>query len=189
MMAEALADVVLATTVSTADADNSRQQTTINNQQQARASRVWRWQRQRWRRGDSGSVRGSGGTSSGLALWRGEAADRTMTKVEAATEAVAAATEAAATKGAGATEAAAATTATEEAVAETAAAQQQQRCNGGGGGGGGRRGGRGDGGNSSGSGDRGSGVGNEGSRGNRGSAAAPSCVMLYCSLERRQEST
>ena len=123
-MAEALADVVLATTVATADADNSRQQTTINNQQQARASRVWRWQRQRWRRGDSGSVRGSGGASSGLALWRGEAADRTTTKVEAATEA------------------AAATTATEEAVAEAAAAQQQQRCHGGGSGGGGRRDGR-----------------------------------------------
>ena len=31
LMAEALADVVLATTVATADADNSRQQTTINN--------------------------------------------------------------------------------------------------------------------------------------------------------------
>ena len=40
-----------------------------------------------------------------MALWRGEAADRTTTKVEAATEAVAA-------------------TATEEAVAEVAAAQQ-----------------------------------------------------------------
>ena len=69
-----------------------------------------------WHRGGSGSVRGSGGASSGLALWRGEAADRTTTKVEAATEA------------------AAATTATEEAVAEAAAAQQQQRCHGGGGG-------------------------------------------------------
>jgi hypothetical protein len=56
LMAEALADVVLATTVATADADNSRQQSTINNQQQARASHVWRWQQQRWRRGDSGSV-------------------------------------------------------------------------------------------------------------------------------------
>jgi hypothetical protein len=31
MMAEALADVALATTIATADADNSRQQTTINN--------------------------------------------------------------------------------------------------------------------------------------------------------------
>jgi hypothetical protein len=31
LMAEALADVVLATTIATADADNSRQQTTINN--------------------------------------------------------------------------------------------------------------------------------------------------------------
>ena len=30
-MAEALADVVLVTTIATADADNSRQQTTINN--------------------------------------------------------------------------------------------------------------------------------------------------------------
>jgi hypothetical protein len=31
LMAEALADVALATTFATADADNSRQQTTINN--------------------------------------------------------------------------------------------------------------------------------------------------------------
>jgi hypothetical protein len=31
LMAEALVDVVLATTFATADADNSRQQTTINN--------------------------------------------------------------------------------------------------------------------------------------------------------------
>jgi hypothetical protein len=31
LMAEALADVVLAMTIATADADNSRQQTTINN--------------------------------------------------------------------------------------------------------------------------------------------------------------
>ena len=31
LMAEALADVALATTIATADADNSRQQTTINN--------------------------------------------------------------------------------------------------------------------------------------------------------------
>ncbi len=31
LMAEALADVTLATTIATADADNSRQQTTINN--------------------------------------------------------------------------------------------------------------------------------------------------------------
>ncbi len=138
LMAEVLADVVLATTDATADADNSRQQTTINNQQQARASRVWRWQRQRWRCGDSGSVRGSGGASSGLALWRGEAADRTTTKVEAATEATAA------------------MTATEEAVAEAAAAQQQQRCHGGGGGG--RLGGRGDGGSSSGRGSGGKNV-------------------------------
>jgi hypothetical protein len=147
LMAEALADVALATTIATADPDNSRQQRTINNQQQARASRVWRWQRQRWRHGDSGSVRGSGGASSGLALWRGEAADRTTTKVEAATEA------------------AAAMTATEEAVAEAVAAQQQQRCHGSGGGG--RLGGRGNGGSSSGGGDRGS--GNKGSGGNRGS--------------------
>jgi hypothetical protein len=44
LMAEALADFVLAMTIAMADADNSRQQTTINNQQQARASRVWRWQ-------------------------------------------------------------------------------------------------------------------------------------------------
>ncbi len=58
-----------------------------------------------------------------LALWRGEAADRTVTKVEAATEAVAA-------------------MAGTEAVAEAAAAQQQQRCHGGG-----SRGGRGGGGN------------------------------------------
>ena len=126
-----------------------QQQTTNNNQQQARASHVWRWQRQRWRRGDSGSVRGSGGASSGLALWRGEAAVRTSTKVEAATEA------------------AAATMATEEVVAEAAAAQQQQRCHGGGGGG--RPGGRGDGGSSSGGGGRGSSGGNKGNGGNRGS--------------------
>ncbi len=39
-MAEALADVALVMTIATADADNSRQQTTINNQQQARASPV-----------------------------------------------------------------------------------------------------------------------------------------------------
>jgi hypothetical protein len=31
LMAEALADVTLGTTIATADADNSRQQTTINN--------------------------------------------------------------------------------------------------------------------------------------------------------------
>jgi len=31
LMAEALADVALATTIATADADNSRQQTTTNN--------------------------------------------------------------------------------------------------------------------------------------------------------------
>jgi hypothetical protein len=31
LMAEALADVALATTIATADADNSRQQTTVNN--------------------------------------------------------------------------------------------------------------------------------------------------------------
>jgi hypothetical protein len=31
LMAEALADVALATTIATADADNSRQQTTINS--------------------------------------------------------------------------------------------------------------------------------------------------------------
>jgi len=31
LMAEAQVDVVLATTIATADADNSRQQTTINN--------------------------------------------------------------------------------------------------------------------------------------------------------------
>jgi hypothetical protein len=31
LMAEALEDVALATTIATADADNSRQQTTINN--------------------------------------------------------------------------------------------------------------------------------------------------------------
>jgi hypothetical protein len=31
LMAEALVDVALATTIATADADNSRQQTTINN--------------------------------------------------------------------------------------------------------------------------------------------------------------
>ncbi len=31
LMAEALADVALATTIATADADNSKQQTTINN--------------------------------------------------------------------------------------------------------------------------------------------------------------
>jgi hypothetical protein len=31
LMTEALADVALATTIATADADNSRQQTTINN--------------------------------------------------------------------------------------------------------------------------------------------------------------
>jgi hypothetical protein len=31
LMAEVLADVALATTIATADADNSRQQTTINN--------------------------------------------------------------------------------------------------------------------------------------------------------------
>jgi hypothetical protein len=38
LMAEALADVALATTIATADADNSRQQqTTNNNQQQARS--------------------------------------------------------------------------------------------------------------------------------------------------------
>jgi hypothetical protein len=42
LMAEALADVALATTIATADADNSRQQTTINNR--LGASRVWRWQ-------------------------------------------------------------------------------------------------------------------------------------------------
>jgi hypothetical protein len=42
LMAEALADVALVTTIAMADADNSRQQTTINNQQQARASHVWR---------------------------------------------------------------------------------------------------------------------------------------------------
>ena len=70
-------------------------------------------------------------------------------------------------------------------MAEAAAAQQQQRCHGGGGGS--RLGGRGDGGSSSGGGDRGSGnkgsgVGNEGSGGNRGSAVAPACVMLYCTL-------
>jgi len=58
----------------------------------------------RWCRGGSGSIGGSGGASSGLALWWGKAVDRTMTKVEAATEAAAA-------------------TATEEAVAEAAAAQ------------------------------------------------------------------
>jgi uncharacterized membrane protein YgcG len=132
LIAEALADVALATTIAMADADNSRQQTTINNRLGQAVS-------------GGGSVRGSGGASSGLALWRGEVADRTMTKVEAAV----------------------ATTATEEAVAEAAAApqQQQQRCNGGGGG---RRGSRGDGGNSSGGGDRGSG-GNKGRVGNRGS--------------------
>jgi len=117
LMVEALADVALATTIATADADNSRQQTTINNRLGATInnmqSRVWRWQRQRWRRGCSGSIRGSGSASSGLALWQGEAADRTMAKVETATETVAV------------------TTATEEAVAEAAAAQQQLRYHGG----------------------------------------------------------
>ena len=40
-MAEALVDVALATTIATADADISRQQTTINNnQQQARGKAV-----------------------------------------------------------------------------------------------------------------------------------------------------
>ncbi len=90
LIAEALADVALATTIATADADNSRQQTTINNRLGQAVS-------------GGGSVRGSGGASSGLALWRGEVADRTMTKVEAAV----------------------ATTATEEAVAEAAAAPQK----------------------------------------------------------------
>ena len=90
LIAEALADVALATTIAMADADNSRQQTTINNRLGQAVS-------------GGGSVRGSGGASSGLALWRGEVADRTMTKVEAAV----------------------ATTATEEAVAEAAAALQK----------------------------------------------------------------
>ena len=56
-----------------------------------------------------------------LALWQGEAAGRTVTKVEAATEAVAA---------------------TATMVAEAVAAQQQQQCHGYGGGG--RHGGRSD---------------------------------------------
>ena len=135
LMAEALADVELATTIATADADNSnsRQQTTINNRLGQAVSGGG---------SDRGGVRGSGGASSGLELWGGEAADRTMTMVETATEAVAA------------------MTATEEAVAEAAAVQQQQRCHGGGGGG--RLGGRGDAGNSSGG-------CNKGSGGNRGS--------------------
>jgi hypothetical protein len=146
LMAEALADVTLATTIASADADNSRQQTSINNRLGAKPCLAVATQR--WHRGGSGSISGGSGTSSGLALWRGEVADRMTTKVEAATEA------------------AAATTAKEEAVAEAAAAQQQQRCHGGGGGG--RLGGRGDDGNISGGSGRGSG-GNEGSGGNRGS--------------------
>ena len=56
-----------------------------------------------------------------LALWRGEAADRTATKVKAATEAAAAT---------------AATEVVAEAVAEAVAVKQQQRCHGGGGRGG-----------------------------------------------------
>ena len=59
-MAEALADVDLVTTIATADADNSRQQTTINNRLGAKPClavtttevaswRSWRRQRQRQR--------------------------------------------------------------------------------------------------------------------------------------------
>jgi hypothetical protein len=88
-----------------------------------------------------------------LALWWGEVADRTATRVEAVTEAVA-------------------VTAVAEAGAEAAAAQQQQRlCHGGSGSG--RRGGRGNG-DSSFGGDRGGGdikggSDNKRSRGDRGS--------------------
>ena len=59
-MAEALADVDLATTIATTDADNSRQQTTINNRlgvkpclavetTEVASWRSWRRQRQRQR--------------------------------------------------------------------------------------------------------------------------------------------
>jgi len=59
LMAEAQADVALVTTIATADADNSRQQTTINNRLGAKPCLAvattevasWRlWQRQRQRR-------------------------------------------------------------------------------------------------------------------------------------------
>jgi hypothetical protein len=104
-----------------------------------------------------------------LALWRGKAADRTATKVEAATEAAAA-------------------LAATGAVAEAVAAQQQQWCHGGGGGN--RRGGRGNGGTSSGGRDRdcssnkdsrdnkGSGN-NKGSRDNRGSSGNISLMFFH----------
>jgi predicted lipoprotein with Yx(FWY)xxD motif len=60
MMAEALADIALAMTIATADADNCRQQATINNRLREKPCLVvattevasWRWwqrQRQRWR--------------------------------------------------------------------------------------------------------------------------------------------
>ena len=53
LMAEALADVALATTIATADAENSRQQTTINNRLGAKpclavaTTEVVSWQRRR----------------------------------------------------------------------------------------------------------------------------------------------
>jgi hypothetical protein len=43
LMAEALADVTLATTIAKADADNSRQQTAINNRLVAKTTKVASW--------------------------------------------------------------------------------------------------------------------------------------------------
>jgi hypothetical protein len=70
LMAEALADVALATTLQQqmqTTADNSRQQTTINNRLGAKPCLAVST-KQRWRRGGSGGIRGSVSAKSGSGI-------------------------------------------------------------------------------------------------------------------------